>query len=82
MADTSQHRPLYEIAREIRADWANVTYSAKPYLQAMGQMSSVNDHYGYDDGRGVVTYFLSNAAAWRGPVARSIKAELKAMIKR
>ena len=82
MADTSQHRPLYEIAREIRADWPNVYYAAAPYLRAMGQMSTVNDAYGHDDARTVVLYFLQNASTWRGPVARSLKAELKAMVKR
>ena len=31
----------------------------------------------YDSGRSIVRYFLGNAGAWRGDVAKAIKAELK-----
>ena len=74
-------RPLSVIAAEIHRTWPNVNYAAKPYLAAMRYMSSVNDAYGYEDGRGIVLYFLSNAGSWRGDDARRIKAELKALVK-
>lgn len=74
-------RPLYEIAKEIRKDWKNVWFGAVPYLSAMATLTSVNDNYGYDSGKSIVLYFLSNAAQWKGETARRIKAELKAMIK-
>jgi hypothetical protein len=76
-----QHRPLSNIAHDIRRDWKNVNYAAKPYLAAMFDLDSVNDQYMYDTGRSIVLYFLSNAASWRGPVAKEIKAELKALLK-
>jgi hypothetical protein len=72
-------RPLYEIAREIRKDWSPVNFAAKPYLDAMRELSSINDDYYADSGRSVVLYFLSNAASWRGENARRIKAELKSL---
>lgn len=75
-------RSLETIAREIRADWTNVNYAAKPYLDAMRSLGCVDDNFGYDDGRSIVLYFLSNAATWRGPVAKAIKLELKAMLAR
>lgn len=74
-------RPLYEIAREIRKDWKNVSAYAAPYLQAMFCLESVNDNYGFDSGRSIVSYFLANAGSWRGETAKKIKAELKAMVK-
>lgn len=74
-------RPLYEIAREIRNDWKNVSAYAAPYLRAMSCLESVNDHYIMDSGRSVVSYFLANAGSWRGETAKRIKAELKAMVK-
>jgi hypothetical protein len=74
-------RPLYQIAAEIRRDWKKVNYAAKPYLDAMGSLDTINDNYGYDSGKSVVLYFLSNAASWRGEVAKRIKAELKNMCK-
>lgn len=74
-------RPLYEIAREIRKDWKNVSPYAAPYLQAMFCLESITDNYGFDSGRSIVAYFLANAGSWRGDVAKSIKAELKAMSK-
>ena len=74
-------RPLYQIAAEIRRDWKKVNYAAKPYLDAMGSLTSIKDNYFMDSGKSIVLYFLSNAASWRGEVAKRVKAELKAMCK-
>lgn len=74
-------RPLYTIAREIRADWKKVSPYAAPYLQAMSYLNSVDDNYIMDSGRSIVSYFLANAGSWRGETAKRIKAELKAMVK-
>lgn len=74
-------RPLSNIAHDIRRDWKNVNFGAKPYLAAMFELDSINDQYMYDSARSVVLYFLSNAGTWRGPVAKVIKTELKAMLK-
>ena len=71
------HRPLYAIAREIRADWKRVNYAAVPYLQAMADLSSIDDNYGMDNAKSIVVYFLANAGTWRGEKAKAIKAELK-----
>jgi hypothetical protein len=77
----AQTRPLYEIARDIRNDWgAKVNFAAKPYLDAMTSLTSVNDNYGWDSGDTIVRYFLSNASTWRGETAKRIKAELKGMV--
>lgn len=74
-------RPLYTIAREIRADWKKVSPYAAPYLQAMSYLNSVDDNYIMDSGRSIVSYFLANAGSWRGETAKRIKSELKAMVK-
>lgn len=75
-------RSLETIAREIRADWKKPYFGAVPYLDAMRSLGSIDDNFGYDDGRSIVLYFLSNAATWRGPVAKAIKLELKSMLAR
>jgi hypothetical protein len=77
----TQARPLHAIAREIRGDWANPYFGAVPYLDAMSTLNSVGDKYGYDTAETIVIYFLSNATAWRGDVARRVKVELKALIR-
>lgn len=74
-------RPLYIIANEIRRDWRNVNYAAKPYLEAMSSLNGIRDNYYHDTAKSVVLYFLANAGSWRGDVARRIKAELKEMSK-
>jgi hypothetical protein len=74
-------RPLYKIAEDIAADWENPHYTAVSYLNAMGSLSSLEDRFGADDGEAIVLYFLSNAGKWRGPVAKSIKKELRGMLK-
>ena len=80
MSDQKNTRPLHVIADDISKNWAKVNFAAKPYLAAMRQMSSMEDTYGYEDASGVILYFLSNAGSWRGPEAKRIKAELKAML--
>lgn len=71
---------IWEIADIIRNDWKNVNYAAEPYLKAMSGLDSIKDSYGADSADSIVLYFLSNASAWRGPVAREIKSELKQML--
>jgi hypothetical protein len=70
-------RPLHVIARDIYQAWPKVNYAAKPYLEAMRDLSSINDRYGYDDARSIVLYFLSNAASFKGDTAKILKLELK-----
>jgi hypothetical protein len=74
-------RPINEIAKEIRADWKNVSAYAEPYLVAMEEMVDITKPYYYDSGVSVVLYFLSNATSWRGEVARKIKKELNEQLK-
>jgi hypothetical protein len=78
---STEARELHNIAREIWAKWPKVNYAAKPYLQAMGQLRTMDDTYICDSAKSIVLYFLGNATTWRGEEARRIKAELKAMIK-
>ena len=75
-----QNRPLNEIARGIRKDWKNPYFGARPYLDAMRTLDSINDNYGFDSAKSIVRYFLANASTWRGETARNIKKELKAMV--
>lgn len=74
-------RPLYEIASEIKSNWVSWRKSyAEPYINAMSDLSSIDDNYMFDSAKSIVLYFLANAQSWRGEVARRIKAELKAMV--
>lgn len=73
------HRPLYEIAAEIRKDWKNLSPYAKPYFEAMQTLNSIDEMFYQDTAKSVVLYFLSNATSWRGETAKRVKAELKAM---
>ncbi len=73
-------RPLYEIAAEITADWKPVWFGAVPYVEAMGCLTSLDQMYGMESGRIIVSYFLSNAKLWRGDTAKRIKRELRAIL--
>lgn len=75
-------RPLHIIATDIRKNWKNIYFGAKPYLDAMGTMGSPDQNYIHDSGTSIVLYFLANAQNWRGPEARRIKEELRGMMKR
>ena len=78
---TTTTRPLYVIAAEIKRDWAKPYFGAVPYLEVMGGLTSIDDKYYFDDAKAVVTYFIANAATWRGDTARRVKAELRAMLR-
>ena len=75
-------RSLNTIAGEIYQNW-NARNSgtvlspyAKPYLEAMSSLDSINDNYMLDSGRSIVAYCLG-----KGEKAREIKKELNAMLK-
>ena len=78
-------RSLYDIAQDIRADYADrgksITPYAEPYVDAMMYLDEITDNYGCDTGDSIVRYALSNLNTWRGEKAREIKAELRAMLK-
>ena len=80
-------RSLNTIAGEIYQNWNTrnsgtvLSPYAKPYLEAMSSLDSINDNYGLDSGKSIVAYFLSNATSWRGTKAKEIKAELNKMLK-
>ena len=80
-------RSLNTIAGEIYQNWNTrnsgtvLSPYAKPYLEAMSSLDSINDNYMLDSGRSIVAYFLGNATSWKGEKAREIKKELNAMLK-
>lgn len=73
-------RTLSMIARDILRSWKPVHPWASPYVDAMLTLRSIDDSYGLDSAREIVARFLGNSTMWRGPEARSIKAELRAML--
>ncbi len=74
--------PLFSIAEIIKDDWKHYgTSYAKPYIQAMSGLSSIENMFFEDSGNSIVAYFLSNASSWRGPKAKAVKAHLKALLK-
>lgn len=75
------NRSISSIARDIKKTWVNPYFGAKPYLDAMMSLDSINDKYFEDDASMIVAYFLANASTFRGNDARVLKAELKAMLK-
>jgi hypothetical protein len=78
-------RPIHEIAREINDDWRligkGVSPYARPYLDAMHALNSINDNFYEDSADSVIRYFLANASTWRGEKAKEIKKELKSLLK-
>jgi len=70
-------RSINSIARDIKRVWVKPYFGAKPYLDAMMTMDSIDDKYGFDDGEMIVRYFLANASTFRGNDAKILKAELK-----
>ena len=80
-ATTLDGLAIYELATIIHNDWVKPNYAAVPYIEAMLSLENIEDFYGLDSARSVVSYFLSNAASWRGAEARAVKAELKRRVR-
>ena len=78
-------RPLHVIAREINTAWSKlgkgIYFGAVPYLEALLQLNTIDQNYGYDTAHEMVLYFLANANSFRGEDAKRLKAELKAIAK-
>jgi len=74
-------RTIKEIAQEIQSDWKNVNYAARPYLEVMHKLNTIEDKFMNDYGSTIVVYFLSNAGSYRGETAKRIKNELKTILK-
>lgn len=77
-------RSLSAIAREIQSDYAAkgkpVHYSAKPYVDAMRSLDTMDDRFYEDDASSVVIYAVSNLSTWRGETAVRVKRELRVML--
>jgi hypothetical protein len=72
-------RPLFEIAREIVADWQNPSPQAKTYLKGLLYLLGMDDRVADLDASTAVRMFLLYAKQWTGPVAERVKAELQGM---
>ena len=71
---------LRQLGRIISAHWPEPYFGAVPYIAAM-QNSDDDGRYYEDDASCLTMYFLSNAASWRGAIARTIKKELRRRLK-
>lgn len=74
---------LYELAPIIEAEGRGKSWYAyaKPYVEALYSLKTVNDNYFYDSGSSVVSYALANLGQWRGETAKTVKLQLKAHLK-
>lgn len=74
--------PIAQLANLIVRDWGTrMSPHAQPYVRAMLTLQDMSGEYGCDSARSIVLYFLANASTWRGPIAKLVKAELKARCK-
>jgi hypothetical protein len=77
-------RPLYEIMKDIREDYAAqgkpVHPWAAPYVDSLSNLTHMSDVDIAETGYQMVPYLLNNLKTWRGEKAREIKAELRAML--
>lgn len=76
-------RPIKDIVADITTTWGaekvrTTGYAAKPYLEALSQVESVDEVYGDEKAEHLVRYLLSNLAQFKGAQARVLKEELRA----
>jgi hypothetical protein len=71
------------IACIIIDDWKKINYAAQPYVSAMIHLNhcDCSAYHNFDSAESIIRYFLSNARAWRGGVAKLVKSELNRRLK-
>jgi hypothetical protein len=82
--DDYSNKTIAELAMNISKDWSKngkINNAAKPYIQAMYSLRSIEDTFYLDTGTMIVSYFLSNASSWKGKIAKAIKQELRKRLK-
>jgi hypothetical protein len=60
--------------------WQQVIPYARPYLEAMLTMRSIEDNYIFERGESIVRYCLANLQQLKGEQARMLKDELKNLL--
>jgi len=70
----------WEIARVIKADWKKPYFGAVPYIEALAAINEWGDAYLCETSNDIAIGFLSNAATWRGPVAKAAKIVLDGIV--
>ena len=77
---TTNDPTIADIARAIREEWVTINPYASEYLAALETIETHGGgNYIYDTVSSAILYFLSNANGYRGPNARTYKAQLKIM---
>jgi hypothetical protein len=71
---------IREIAILIQKKWQNIDPYARPYLEAMKTLNTINDKFFSDSAQSIIAYFLLNAASWEDPEANKIKKYLFSII--
>jgi hypothetical protein len=73
-------RTIQQIAKDIKEDWKKPYFAAQPYLFAMLNLIDINDRFGYDTAKSIISYFLSNSGTYRTPKAKYLKQELRQLL--
>jgi hypothetical protein len=71
-----RHRPLSEIANDVRSDWKPLDRDAEPYLTAMERLDPVTDRFRSESAIEILAKFRLAARGWEGPTAEKIKEEI------
>ena len=80
-----KQRFIYEIAKDIEDDFKSRKDGydlphARPYLDAMRFLKTVDQMYLQESAASMILYFLNNATVWRGGRAPELKMELQNLI--
>jgi hypothetical protein len=73
-------RTIREIAAEIKQDWKEPYFGALPYIFAMQYLDYIDDRFGHDGAKDILSRFLSNAGGYRTKKAREIKDEIRSLL--
>lgn len=79
-----KERTLDELGNLMRRSWSRdgqVSPAAKPYLDALVSLQTMDDSYGADSASNIITYLLGNSTGWKGETAKFVKNELKRRLK-
>jgi hypothetical protein len=72
-----KHFTLNQLLEQAKNDWEEAPASITECIESLQMSGSASNNYLKAESEEYLKFFLTNCSAWRGEIARRVKAELR-----
>ena len=72
-----KHFTLGQLLEQVKSDWTEAPQTIEECIQSLQMSGAAANNYLDAEAEEYLKFFLTNCSAWRGEVARRVKAELR-----